>query len=295
MSKKVKLGTILENAARLAGRQVEMVGVPENWRALAALSMGDGLRRIAAEKFPMMQRVEYRRYRPTWTSDSGWTHGQECWYNDDYWRLEAEASSGAPHDGGAWRRLKMNEVCAFVSWEQPWEATIIDKAAVDVNRFAYDADPKQNPNATPLKIVGMNELGVTIQAPAPKGVYVKFVPKYPNPSFVEWLGTFAYEAGDVAYLTSTKECYQCFADIPAPAAGATPNPSPVDDPEKWQPIRISDTFENFLTRLVAVDFLTEDQGKYQTRAAADKEFEDICERYHEGNGECRVRTGRFIR
>ena len=61
------------------------------------------------------------------------------------------------------------------------------------------------------------------------------------------------------------------------------------------PLRISDTFESFLTRLVAVDFLTEDQGKYQTRAAADKEFDDLCERYHEGNGECRVRTGRFMR
>lgn len=74
--KTVKLGTILENAARLAGRQVSLMGVPDNWKALAALSLGEGFRRIAAEKFPMMQRVEYRRYRPEWLSNVGWTRGQ---------------------------------------------------------------------------------------------------------------------------------------------------------------------------------------------------------------------------
>ena len=293
--KTIKLGTILENAARLAGRQVQQVGVPDNWRALAALSIGEGIRRIASEKFPMMQRVEFRRYRPTWTSNDGWTRGQECWYGQDYWRLEAEESAGAPGTDPAWRLLQMDEVCAFISWDQPWELTEIDKAAVDVNRFAYESDPKQNPTATPLKIVGLNELGVILQSPAPKGVYVKFVPKYPNVSFVEWSGMNAYEAGDVAYLTATNDCYQCLSDIPAPATGADPNPSPQNDVARWQRIRISDTFESYLTRLVAVDFLTEDQGKYQTRAAADKEFEELCARYHEGNGECRVRTGRFMR
>ena len=134
-----------------------------------------------------------------------------------------------------------------------------------------------------------NELGVTLQAPAPKGVYVKFTPKYPNVSFVEWSATNAYEAGDIVYMTTTKECYQAMENV---SAGGT---SPAADSENWVPLRISDTFESFLTRLVAVDFLTEDQGKYQTRAAADKEFDDLCERYHEGNGECRVRTGRFMR
>ena len=287
--KTVKLGTILENAARLAGRQVAQMGVPDNWKALAALSLGEGFRRIAAEKFPMMRRVEFRRYRPEWVSNIGWTRGQECWYGEDYWRLEAEHASGAPGSCSEWRQLKMDEVAAFIEWEQPWEPTAINKAAVDVNRFAYVADPKQNPTATPLKVVGMNELGVTLQAPAPKGVYCMFTPKYPNVSFVEWAATNAYEAGDVVYLTATKECYQAMADV---AAGGT---SPAADSENWSPLRISDTFENYLTRIVAVDFLTEDQGKYQTRAAADKEFDDLCERYHEGNGECRVRTGRFMR
>ena len=294
--KKVKLGTILENAARLAGRQVALMGVPENWRALAALSMGEGIRRIAAEKLPMMQRVEFRRYRPAWVSNERWTRNQECWHKTDYYRLEAETGTGAPDEpGSGWRVLKPEEVTAFIEWEQPWEKTVIDRGAVDVNRFAYPSDPNQNPTATPLKIVGMTELGVILQTPAPKGVYVKFVPKYPNPSFIEWSGTAAYDSGDCAYLTSTRDCYQCIKTVEAPADGAAANVAPPEDVEHWEPIRISDTFENFLTRLVAVDFLTEDQGKYQTRAAADSEFENLCMLYHEGNGEIRIYTGRFVR
>lgn len=287
--KTVKLGTILENAARLAGRQqLGTLGVPENWRALAALAIGDGLRRIAAEKFPVMQRVEFRRYRPDWLSNVGWTRGQECWHNDAYWRLEAEAGAGAPGGAGSgWRKLDMKEVVAFVAFDQPWEATEIDGASVDATRFAYEADPKLNPTATPLKVTGLSELGAILQAPAPTGVYVRFVPKFPNPSFVEWSEKMAYEPGDVAYLTATKECYQCAEAV---AAGGK---SPSEDAERWFALRVPDAFENYLTRLAAVDLLTEDQGKYQTRAAAEKDFDELCARHHEGNGESRVRTGRF--
>jgi len=284
----VRFGKILENAARLAGRQVAAMGVPENWKALAELSIGEGIRKIAAQKFPMMQRVEYRRYRPTWISNAGWTKGQECWHVDAYYRLEATSGTAAPDvSGSGWKRLDMADVSAFIGWEQPWENTVIDRGSTDVNRFAYEADPRYNPDATPLKIVSMTDLGVVLKAPAPTGVYVRFVPVYPNVSFVEWSAQSAYEAGDVVYVGSTKDCYQCTSAV---ATGGT---SPATDTAHWQAIRISDHFEGFLTRLVASDFLTEDQGKYQTRAAADREFEELCVRYHEGNGENRVRTGRF--
>lgn len=287
--KTVKLGTILENAARLAGRQqLAVMGVPENWRALAALALGEGLRRIAAEKFPFMQRVEYRRYRPDWLSNVGWTRGQECWFGDGYWRLEAERGSAAPSEAGSgWRRLDMAEVVAFVVFDQPWEPAEMDGASVDAARFAYEADPKYNPLATPLKVAALTDLGVVLQAPAPTGVYVRFVPKFPNPSFVEWSSDQAYEPGDVAYLTATKECYRC---VEAVAAGGR---APAEDAASWEALRVPAAFENYLTRLAAVDVLTEDQGKYQTRAAAEKEFDELCARYHEGSGETRVRTGRF--
>ena len=252
-----KLGTILENAARLAGRQVSMMSIPDNWRALAALAVNDGMRRISAEKFPMMRRVEFRRYRPTWTTNLGWTVGQECWYDGEYWRLESETPSGTPLDiDSGWRLLAMPEVAAFIEWEQPWEPIAIDRGSVDFTRFAYTADPRQNPLAAPLKATGMSDLGVLIEAPAPKGVYIMFAPRFPN---------------------------------------VNGGSSPSADTEKWQPLRVPDVFEGYLTRLAAADLLTEDQGKHQTRAAADREFEELCERYHEGNGEGRVRTGSFIR
>lgn len=288
--KQVRFGNILENAARLAGRQIGQLGVPENWKALASLSVGEGIRRLAAEKFPMMQRIEFRRYRPTWTSNSGWQQGHECWYGTDYWRLTANSSSGAPGSSASgWERLNETKVVAFVEFTQPWENTIIDRGSVDINRFAYLTDPKMNPNATPVRAVGMTEFGVMFQTPAPKGVYVKFVPKYPNVSFVEWAATAAYEPGDVAYVSTTKDCYECLTTI-EPNSG---NVSPQSDPTNWQVIRISDVFENFLTRTASIDMLTEDQGKYQAKAAADREFDDLCARYHEGAGESRIRTGRF--
>lgn len=281
-------GTILENAARLAGRQVGLVGVPDNWKALAALAVNDGMRRIAAEKFPMMRRVEFRRYRPTWRSNVGWTAGQECWFDGAYYQLYSDAPSGAPDsvDSG-WRKLKMAEVAAFIEWEQPWEPTAIDRGSVDVNRFAYVTDPRQNPNATPVKAVGMSDLGVLLQAPAPEGVYVMFAPRFPNITFTEWEDDCAYQAGVVVYYSHTKTCFQAVEDVAAGESAPSSN-------SKWIPLYVPDVFEGYLTRLAAADLLTEDQGKHQTRAAADREFDDICERYHEGNGESRMRTGRFM-
>lgn len=290
---KVKLGTILENAARLAGRCVSPVGLPEDWKAIGALAIGEGIRRIAAEKFPLMQRVEFRRYRPTWTSNDGWTRGMECWHGEDYWRLMTDVSTGAPSEGGGWKKLEMKDLVAFIEFDQPWENTSIDRCSVDVNRFAYVEDPKLHPNATPLHVVALNEMGIVIESPAPAGVWCRFVPSYPNVSFVDWSAAAAYSAGEVVYLGETRDCYQCIADVAAPVDGGAPNQRPDADWQHWEPVRISSEFENFLTRLVAADFLTSDQGKFQTKAAADREFEILCERYHEGNGESSVRRGRF--
>ena len=183
--KTVKFGTILENAARLAGRQVSLMAMPDNWRALAALAVNDGIRRISAEKFPMMRRVEFRRYRPTWRSNVGWTIAQECWHGGDYWRLEVDKPTGAPgEDGSGWRKLEMSEVAAFIEWEQPWEPVEIDRGSADVTRFAYQADPRQNPSAPPVRTAGMSDLGVLLESPAPKGVYVMFTPRFPQISLI---------------------------------------------------------------------------------------------------------------
>lgn len=286
--REVKLGKILENAARIAGRQVGDFAVPESWKALAGLTIEDGIRRIAAEKLPMMQRIEFRRYRPTWDKDVEYAEGNEVWFGNDYWRCDESGAKGeAPDVSAAWRKLEMSEVSAFVGWDQPWENTVIDRGGVDTARFAYAADPKYHPDAAPIANVRMTEFGLVIPAPAPKGVFCRFVPLMPKIGFEEFRSDRDYEAGEAVYVTAKREVYQAHTDVKAGG------PSPDANPEAWDAVRVPEIFEGYLTKLVAVDFLTEDQGKYQTKASADHEFEEICDRYHEGNGETRIRRGRF--
>lgn len=289
-----KFGRILENACRLAGRDISTgLAVPTGWRILAAMAVNGGVRTLAAEKFPMLQRVEFRRYRPYWDVYGTYEQGHEVWYESDYWRLEAEISNGLAPDvsGSGWRKLESGEVCAFINWCQPWARTMIDTGGVDATRFAYAADPRLNPHATPLKVVGISDLGIELAAPAPNGVYIRFVPVFPAVAFDEWTSGTQYAAGEAAYLTATKDVYIAARDLTGSTETTTPPNEDVTG--AWQTVRIASEFEPYLTRLCAADLLTEDQGKFQTRAAADREFEALCERYHEGNGETRIRRGRF--
>ena len=182
----------------------------------------------------------------------------------------------------------MEDVVAFVAWDQPWENTVIDRAGVDSTRFAYVADPKYNPEATPLRIARVTAFGIELAAPAPKGVWCRFVAELPQISYVEWSQQSAYEPGDVAYISATKEAYLC---LEAQSAGSA---APNESQGTWMPVRIPGEFQPYLTRLVAADLQTLDQGKAQTMQQAEAEFERLCEFYHEGNGETRVRRGRFM-
>lgn len=279
--KAIKAGTILENAARLAGRHVGL-GIPEDWKILAQMSLNAGLTRLTGEKFPMMQRVEFRRYRPTFDPSVDYAVGNEVFFNEHYWRKE-RAGVGTPGEAECWRELKANEVAAFIAWQQPWENTIIDRAGADPTRFAYTADPKYNPNATPIRATRVTSFGIELEAPAPLGVFIVFVPEFPTIAFTAEEGP--WEAGDTYYDKMTKDVYYAVRDTSeTPAAGAA----------DWVPIRIPGEFETYLTRLVATDFLTLDQGKQQSQGRAEAEFDRLCEQFHDGHGEANVRHGRFI-
>jgi hypothetical protein len=285
----VKLGLILEDACRLAGRDPLDMPIPPGWKVLAAMSMNAGIRDLAAEKFPMMQRVEFRRYRPMFSEAVRYDVGHEVWWNGDYWRYEANIP-GMPGEDNGWRKLSMEELNAFIAWEQPWENTVMDPGGVDFTRFAFLADPRYNPSATPIPGCGVCELGLVVPSPAPKGVYVKFVPVYPNINFVEWEAGCEYYAGDVVYRSGTKDVYQ------AVVAAATGTAAPeTEESGIWQPVTVRREFRTYLTRLVAADLMTEDQGKYQTQGAAMRELETLRERYHDGIGFNRVRVGSFCR
>lgn len=288
---KAKFGEILENAVRLTGRDVSTTTIPDDWKVLAAMTINEGIRRIAAEKFPMMQRVESRRYRPDYSETKAYAAGVQVWHNGEYWEMVDPMHGGVPGIATGWKQLHNGDYPKFINWEQPWENTIIDRGGVDINRFAYAQNPHYYPNATPIKVVGMSSFGIELQTDL-KEVFVKFVPLFPRVKFDEWVSGTLYKAGDVVYRTATKQCYTAMKDITDETKTITPGS---DTDETWQEFSISDIFEPYLVKLAASDLLTESQGKFQTQARADAEFEMLCERYHEGNGENKVRRcGRFI-
>ncbi len=296
MAQEIELGVILEDAVRLTGREPQF-GISAGWKALAALQLNFGLRELAAEKFPMMIRYEYRRYRPTWDAAQSYTPGKEVWWwsegadEGDYYRCLSSCQGVEPHlTPEKWEKLTMDKVNAFVDFSQPWEAIDMDPASVDYTDFAFAADPRYNPTAPALKDCRMSEMGVLIGKGAPKGVWCNFVPVYPVLNFNDWDASVAYRQGQVVYLPETKDCYRAVVNV---AAGGE---SPAnDDGSQWVAVRVRAEFQAYLTRLIAVDLLTEDQGKYQTRARADDEFETLCARYGSGSGKTRGRVGSFHR
>ena len=287
----MRIGDIVENACRLAGRDPTLTGVPESWRAIAGFAINEGMRRIYAEKFPQLRKIEYRRYRPTWNAGCVWEDGQECWWEGDYWRKDGPGAGRPSDEGSGWRRLEMEELAPFIAFDQPWEREEIDPACVDKDAFAYEADPKYNPKAAPMKDLEFFEMGVMLQAPAPKAVFVAFTPKYRKIRMNEWSPETKYAKGAVVYLTAAGSCYRAKGDVEA--GGATPNTD--EGADDWEEVLVDEAWEEYLTKLVAANVLTADQGKFQAKAEADNEFALLQERFGEGMGERRIRTGRFRR
>lgn len=287
----IKAGTILENACRLAGFDPGISSIPERWRVMCAFAVNNGYRKLHAEKFPQLRRVEFRHYRPTWSAETAWKVGNECWHEATkrYWRLEGENGSQEPGSENAqWRKLEMNEVSAFIAFDQPWEATVMDPAGVDRNAFAYTKDPKYSPDATPIGGCGWFHEGVLLPAPAPEGVFVRFIPKAPRFSFTEWDAERAYTAGAVVYVASEQECYMALEEMPN--GGVQPNGN-----ASWERLRIREEWEEYLTLLAAAAIMSEDQGKYQTQAEAERELRNLQDTYNDFAGEAEVEMGSYAR
>ena len=182
--------------------------------------------------------------------------------------------------------LRMDEVSAFIEYDQPWEGTAIEPGGVDVQEFAYVVDPKYAPDATPIKGCRASELGIVIPSPAPEGVFVRFIPQPMEISFTEWEELEGYKRGDVAYLTSRKECYIASGE---PTEGINPSA----DPENWTRVEINSTWMKYLTLAAAASIMTAEQGRYQTEAAANAEFDALCERFLAYGGENDANIGGY--
>ena len=133
----VKFGQILENACRLAGRNPSVMDIPADWKVLAGMAIESGIHAIAAEKFPLMQRVEFRRYRPDWADGQHYSRKMEVWHGERYWRLEDASAQGEPGVADGWDPLEMSEVAAFIAFDQPWENTVMQSFGVDTTRFTF--------------------------------------------------------------------------------------------------------------------------------------------------------------
>ena len=80
----IQLGSILESACAMAGYDTQYQTPPARWRVMAAAAVNEGLRRIHAEKFPALRRIEFRRYRPPEADLQDalerYAERQECWH-----------------------------------------------------------------------------------------------------------------------------------------------------------------------------------------------------------------------
>ncbi len=291
--RKVKVGTIIENACRLAGRDPLMMGIPDDWRVLAAFAINGAMRRIYAEKLPMLKRIEFRRFRPEWKQELNWQAGHECYHEGKYYRLKNGNGKNPPGASADWECVEFDQIVPFIAFEQPWESTVMDPGGIDKKEFAYREDPKYNPEATPIEGCKWFGEGVIVAKPVPlEGVWVKFSPLAPRFTVEEWDDEFAgYKKGDMVYLTAAKNCYVAKQDLQT--TGIAPNTE--DGAEYWEAVYIDEAWEDYLTKLVSADFMTNDQGKYQAKAEADREFEAIIDRYEVNVGETMMRRGKFRR
>ena len=160
-------------------------------------------------------------------------------------------------------------------------------AALEAMGLPEDAaDPKYCPDAAPIKGCRMSEMGVSIPAPAPVGVFVRFIPQPCEITFTEWSAEDEYAAGDLAYMTDRKECYMA-------TGAATRGVNPAADGANWIPVRLSSTWIKYFTLLAASEIQTAEQGRYQTQAAAENEMQSLRERFLDFGGENDAEMGGY--
>lgn len=287
----VKIGEIVENATRLAGYDPTTAGVPDNWRVTIAFAVREGWRKLYEAKLPVMRVVEFRRYRPTWTAAGGFTSAEgaqmECWYAEHYWRLAVGGDGTVAPSlaaGNPWELIK-DGMAKFVALDQPWEGTVIDPAGINIEAFAYAADPTYWPKAAALHGCELADGAVVLPPNAPDGVYCRFTPEVPKVCVTEWATGAEYVEGDVCYVTADKEMYRCVADV-------TSGTAPGSDAEHWEAVRAPEFAEAYLTKLAGSYLLTQDTGRFQTKAEADHELEEIVTKYTQDVGACRPKVGR---
>lgn len=281
----VSAGRISEDVLAALGWSAAAYTLTGKDRSILTRACQQAVNRVySRQKWPQLRRVEYRTFRPPWSSTVTYVAGNEVWVLDPsedaggaYYRLLAATSLNEDpleSDATVWERV--TDLIPFVQFVQPWETYAIDPEGLDCKAFAYASDPRGNPELKP--IAGCYPYMESVMLPkgeaTPSRVWVIFIPERPRLDFTEWTaGTYAQ--GDARFKTSTGRCYVSLED------GNTEDP---DGSDKWTEIGVPEMFREYVTLYCVGQWLDADHGAATAQRQAEAELERLERAHFEAQG-----------
>lgn len=274
-----RVGLIADGVIRARDWNPATFTLTGSTRELFTQAAQDALAEAWSRKWPQLKRVEPRRFRPAWDTDQAYAVGHEVWHaaTEAYWKCLVAHSGQVPAVGSAyWEQPE--EFVPFVQLDQPWEAYRMDDAGVDLNDFAYEEDPRLNPNAAPLHGCAWWMDSVVLPQEAPDQVWVKFWPACPRITFAEWAAGTAYAAGETAYRTLNGRCYV--------ALKATTGEVPEETTGSWSEVQIPEFLGTYVRQFVLSQWLSVSEGRYEMEAKAERTLAKLeCRMFERAGGD----------
>lgn len=168
-----------------------------------------------------------------------------------------------------WPELTVCEVRAVdVADDYLIPLTETGKQTIEHVRFVTNKDPFQDPTyrcfSHQLNSRGINLLmGATL----PDELYVTYRPRMAMLDSTEWLSTPVYAVGDVRYVPSTGDCWECIATSQAQ--------SPPASSANWTRINIPYLFLNWIRYAAGSDALRENGQHEKADRLLDRAFQEL--------------------
>lgn len=283
-----RAGQLADSVIRAIGFSPEAFTLTEQDRSVLTDAANEALRTAwARQKWPLLMRVEPRRYRPTWAVGTAYAAGQEVWHGTAYWIcLKADTGTEPGTDAAVWGAPAT--FIPFIQLEQPWETWPIDDNGFDLAAFAWEEDPRLNPGLQPIAGCTVWMDSIVLPQDAPDLVYIRFMPRCPQLDFTEWSATTPYDAGDVRYHTASGRCWGAVRDN----TGVVPGTSDAD----WTEIGVPRFMSKYIRQVILAQWRTEDAGRYQSEGAAARALEEMERECFERSGVAQgARWGGFRR
>lgn len=286
----VRAGAVADKAIRRMGYNPASFTMTPELRETIGDALNEAIMKVwSHQRWPQLLRVEKRRFRPGWHEAMIYLARQEVWHAGRYWQAKEDTTGEEPAEGGVWRPMEDGEVVKMIQFEQNWDPLPLDEAGIDLNAFAYEADPRLNPYARAIGGCGFWMDSVVLPVTAPREVWIVFVPRRPRVCFAEWRENTAYNRGEVCFMTVNGECYEALRD------GISVSPDTAFEERNaglWEPVRIPEFISIYLALYALAAWKGEDEGKHQMMAEAEKELERLSETYFDKSG---YRAGAKVR